>query len=570
MRAQRSHLSGFKGWRDSTGWRVHIQETGSRTLNGGALSPRWRKWFRSTPFATAHLWQDVGRPQLGQPSFNFNLTTGKNTNRTTQGITGRTLDALFWMFAGSGVQAVLQWLVLVVLARLLAPADFGLVSAALVVVGLSENLARLGVGPAVVQLPHIETRHLRTGFTLSVLFGLLLAGLIWLLSPGIAGFFRMKELTPILRALGLVFPFSGASVMAESLLQRELQFRRLAGIQVVSYAVGYSVVGIGLAQLGFGAWALVGANLAQRIVKSAILLIVQPCPKLPQIERGAFKELMYFGGGFTLARISGDVAIQGDNLIVGRWLGAEALGLYDRAYQLMLLPATLLGQVLDSVLFPAMAKVQHEPERLATAYRRGVALIALLVLPMSAAIFVLAPELIHVLLGPAWKDAIVPFQILTVGMLFRTSYKMSDSLARATGAVYRRAWRQGIYAALVVGGAWVGQHWGTAGVAYGVLGAITVNFILMAQLSLSLTSMTWKSFVAVHFPAISLTAIVCTEVWVVSLLIRNVAMPAILLLSVAMIVAAISLLVLVRLTPKFVLGQDGVWMLKTLNSLYST
>ena len=97
---------------------------------------------------------------------------------------------------------------------------------------------------------------------MSVLLGFLLAGLIWLLSPYLAGFFRMPELTPVLRALGWIFPFSGSSVMAESLLQRELHFRWLAGIQVVSYAVGYGIVGVSLASLGYGVWALVNANLA--------------------------------------------------------------------------------------------------------------------------------------------------------------------------------------------------------------------------------------------------------------------------------------------------------------------
>ena len=107
--------------------------------------------------------------------------------------------------------------------------------------------------------------------------------------------------------------------------------------------------------------------------------------------------------------------------------------------------------------------------RLAAAYLRAVALIALLVLPLSAALILLAPEVVRVALGPRWGLAVAPFQILGIGMLFRTSYKMSDSIARSTGAVYRRAWRQVIYAALVVVGAWVGQHWGIAGVAWGAL-----------------------------------------------------------------------------------------------------
>src|SRR5207247_11226385 len=98
---------------------------------------------------------------------------------------------------------------------------------------------------------------------------------------------------------------------------------------------------VSMAFLGFGVWALVSANLAQTLVKSTILLIVQPCPKRPQIERGAFRELMYFGGGFTLARISNYVALQGDNLVVGRWLAQRRWGPYGRASHLLVLPGTL-------------------------------------------------------------------------------------------------------------------------------------------------------------------------------------------------------------------------------------
>ena len=105
-------------------------------------------------------------------------------------------------------------------------------------------------------------------------------------------------------------------------------------------------------------------------------------------------------------------------------------------------------------------------------------LIALIVLPLFAPVILLAPELIRVVLGPHWQPAIAPFQILAIGMLFRTSYKISDSIARSTGAVYRRAWRQVYYALFVVIGAWIGQHWGIAGVAWGTFVAPTFNFFL--------------------------------------------------------------------------------------------
>src|SRR5206468_3192680 len=114
-----------------------------------------------------------------------------------------------------------------------------------------------------------------------------------------------------------------------------------------------------------------------------------------------------------------------------------------------------------------------------------------------------------------WEAAIGPFQILAFGMLFRTSYKMSDSLARATGAVYNRAWRQTLFALFVVFGAWLGTRWGLVGVAVGVLLANFLNYMLMAHLSLKLISMTWKDFFRVQFPSLSFALISTAVIWFV-------------------------------------------------------
>ena len=176
------------------------------------------------------------------------------------------------------------------------------------------------------------------------------------------------------------------------------------------------------------------AQIGQSLGRTVVLLWKHP-PRLAFIIDGpAFRDLAYLRRQFTVARVANYIAVNGDNFIVGRFLGAAPLGYYGRAYSLMSAPAYAFGTVLDQVLFPAMAKVQDDMKRLAAAYRRGVALIALLVLPASVAIIFLAPEVIRVVLGPKWGPAVVPFQVLGIGMLFRTSYKMSDSIS----ALHRR------------------------------------------------------------------------------------------------------------------------------------
>jgi O-antigen/teichoic acid export membrane protein len=287
-------------------------------------------------------------------------------------------------------------------------------------------------------------------------------------------------------------------------------------------------------------------------------------------EWRAFRELLFFGGGLTVARIANNLALQGDNLVVGRWLGPAALGLYGRAYQLMSVPAVLLGQALDTVLFPTMARVQDEPPRLRAAYGRAVALVALVACPASAVLVATAPALLAVALGPRWSEVTLPFQVLALGLLFRTSYKLSDSLARATGAVYRRAWRQGVYAALVVGGSWIGQRWGITGVAVGVLGALLVNFLLMAQLSTALTGMSWRAFGAAHVPAARLAAVAGGAAWACTELSSHWGAPALASLLAAGGIALAAVALCARFGARLFLGADGAWMFDTLRSLRPT
>jgi O-antigen/teichoic acid export membrane protein len=200
----------------------------------------------------------------------------------------------------------------------------------------------------------------------------------------------------------------------------------------------------------------------------------------------------------TIAKMGNFLANQGDNLVVGRMLGAGALGIYGRAYQFMVMPAGLFGTALDKALFPAMAKVQDDKHRLGKAYLTGVSFIALVAIPLSVILVLLAPEIVIILLGPKWTEVILPFQILACSLLFRMSYKMSDSLARATGAVYRRAWRQIIYALAVVVGSYIGQFWGLYGVACGVAVALVINFLIMAHLSMQLTFIKWLEIIKAH------------------------------------------------------------------------
>lgn len=475
-----------------------------------------------------------------------------------------TRSGLLWSATSAGGQSILQIVVLLILARLLAPAEFGIASATMVICSLGIVFSKLGIGQSIVQRPTLEDAHIDSGFILSILLGASIGMLLFIGAESIAGIFRMPELVPFVQLTSAIFPIVGLSIVAESLLTRELRFRTLAVVDLVAYLLGYGVVAILLSLLKYGALALVIGSTAHICLRTVFILCARPQPLRFKLSLSASKELLYFGGGQTLGRIGSFVALEVDNFVVARWLGAEALGLYSRAYKFAMLPATIIGTALDRVLFPVMSRLQQDPAFLWSWFRRGSVGLAIGISPSSAVIIVLAPEIVEVALGRPWMAMTVPFQILCLAAPFRASTKMSDSLARATAAVYRRAWRQAIYAACVIAAAWLGQRWGISGVAVGVLCAIMANFVLMTQLSISLVKGTWRTFLVSHWPVLVVSLAFALPAFGLAAILRSMQYPAaVVLLSVAASAAA-GALALVVSRPRLLLGADGVWLLNTI------
>jgi O-antigen/teichoic acid export membrane protein len=474
------------------------------------------------------------------------------------------------MSVGAGVQGLVTVCVLALLARLLTPADFGSVSAGMLVINLSSLLSQGLVGPALVQHPSLRDEHIYTGFSLSMVGAVLLFAALWLLAPAVASGLHVGALTSVVRVLAWILPIQGLSAVTEALLRRNLQFRTVAAFRMISFTFGYGAIGTTVALLGGGLWALVAANASQATLNTALLLSRNQHALRFGLDRKAAGELLSFTGGFSLGKIGNYAAVNGDYLVVVRWLGVTALGLYERAYQLMAAPATLVGQVLDDVLFPAMAQIQTERRRVAVAYRRCVAGVALLTLPLSALTLVLAPEIVRVLLGPRWADVTAPFRVLVLGTLFRTSYKISDSLTRALGAVYRRAWRQWSYAALVIGGGIVGQRWGITGVAWVVLFALLVNFVLTAQLGTRLGGMDWREYGRAHGPALRAAGVVGVAAFATATAARTLGMPAGGVLGLTLAGTAAVLGAVWFSNPDWLLGPDGLWLRERLGGFCVT
>jgi O-antigen/teichoic acid export membrane protein len=223
------------------------------------------------------------------------------------------------------------------------------------------------------------------------------------------------------------------------------------------------------------------------------------------------------------------------------------------------LPAAAFGRIINRVLFPVMSQVQGERDRLGNAYERALAIVAFISLPLSAFLWVVAPEFIAVVLGPAWGDVVLPFRLFTISLLFRMSSKISDACTKAAGEVYVRALLQYAYAAMVVVGAIIGQRWGVGGVAVAVSLAMGLNWLNMAWLGRSVTGLSWLRFARAHVPATLLAAVIGAAVAVVAYWTRAAHLGAIPVLIAAGLVAVAVTLTASKLRPELFLGSHGTW-----------
>lgn len=496
---------------------------------------------------------------------------------TAKGSTARhALGGMVWSGLGFGSQAVGQFLVVIVFARYLSKSDNGLVGAALIVIAFGQLFTEAGFGPAVIQRQNLTDEHIRTAFALSMITGAGMTAVVYVAAPLIASFFHQPDFAEVTQGLAFVFLLQAPGVVAMAMLQRDLDFKSIAIAETVSYFFGFALVGVTLAVAGVGVWSIVIAQLAQAALLTGILVIRRSHPRSLRPRRAESKDLIVYAGGMTAARAFNFAALNGDNSVVGNQMGSVALGVYKNAYALAAFPAQMLGQVMDRVIFPVISRFQEDLDRVASAYLRGISLVATLTLPASVLAVLLAPEIIHLLLGggPKWDDVILPFQIMAGGLLFRTSYKISDSLARAMGTVYRRAWRQAAYAVAVIAGALIGSQFGLGWVAAGVTGAIVLNYLLMAHLSLATAHISWSRFAGRQLRGLGL-----------SVLVAGVSVPAVLWLRsldlggqtanlVVCAGGALSAMAVLGaawvIRPDAVLGDDGRWIVNVIRSRKSS
>jgi len=392
--------------------------------------------------------------------------------------------------SAQGVKFVVQTATTMALARLLSPEDFGLQGMVVVVTGFLSLFRDAGLGMATIQRLEVTHEQTSTLFWINAAVGALLAALCVALAPLVVRFYHEPRLYWIAVVSGATFLFNGLAAQHGALLRRSMRFVTQAKIDVLSLTVG-SATGIVMALLGCRYWSLVGMAMAIAIVGSAAVWIAVPWVPGPPQRRSGILAMLHFGGLATCNSFVVFLAWNAEKLLLGRFWGPDALGLYGRAFQLVTLPVEQLNTAMGGVAFPALSRIQHDTKRLARSFLRGFGLLVSLTIPITICCALFAEEIVRIVLGAKWMEAAPIFRLLApVALVFAVANPLSW-LVMSTGRAGRAVSISAATTPLIIVGIMLGLSHGPKGVALGYSLAMTLVVIPIAAWSKLDTGITW-------------------------------------------------------------------------------
>lgn len=445
------------------------------------------------------------------------------------GLLHRSLHALKWNYLGTLVRTGVQFILGIVLARLLGPEPFGLVAIAWLILGLGNLVADFGLASALVQKETISSRDIRYVFTLQMLVGIFMTAAIVLAAPWAASFFHSADAIPVLRAMGCLFVIQAAGQTATALLRRHMDFKPLQMIGVGSYLFSYVGVGLPLALGGAGVWSLVAAQILQALVYSIAVNLHTRHSWWPTFTPDG-SGMFLFGSKIMASNLTSWGISNLDAVIVGRVFGAVDLGFYNRGMNLVSSPMNAFTSTLQGVLFPAYSRANGQIEPARRAYLASVGLIAALLVPAFAAVAAIPHTVIAAVYGERWMQVAVLLTPLALAMPVNAVLAVGGPLMSGLGAAGRDAAAQAVCVVILGVAVWLAAQVSLQMVAWAVLGVYLLRALLVSYLALGLVAGTWGQIARALTGPLVLGLLAALLAWATdALLIKVVANPMLLL-----------------------------------------
>lgn len=369
-----------------------------------------------------------------------------------------------WTTGAQWFVQLTQLAVTILLARLLVPADYGLVGMALVIISFVALFGNLGLGAALIQKKEIDAETVSTAFWATVVAGILLLCVVYAAAPFAAEFYRDPRVADVARVAALGLLFGPMNSIVTSLLERHMRYRIVAALDISTALLGQATA-VAFALSGMGVWSLVAGSLVAQAMRIPLAYAFERWTPGLGFNFEKLKELLSFGGYLLAFNFVNFFNRNLDKLIIGRTLGATQLGYYDMAYQAMLKPLQNVSDTIGRPLFPALSSIQGNQPLAAETYRRVITYISIVSFPAMFGLSAVASDFVLAVLGSQWAPSIPVLQFLAIAGAVQ-------SISATVGSVFLSQGRSdlmlkiGLLGTIAIAIAFlIGINWGIIGVA---------------------------------------------------------------------------------------------------------
>lgn len=477
------------------------------------------------------------------------------------------VKAFGWQSLNAVCQSVIQLIFNAIMARLIAPESFGVMAIVLIFIGFIEIFGQIGIGPAIIQRKEITSNQLKSSFYLSLVLSVIFFLLVYFFAPEVAAYYSDNSLTPLLQATALSFIIAGIGIVPKSMLFRNLRFKELFISTMIGMFLGLIVIGLPCAYMGFEVWAIVIYLLSQNLILTICYWYFNPINLKGKATLKHAFPLIRYGGGSTLFTFFNFLSSKVDTFIVSRFYGAAQshqnnwsdTGVYDQSIKVMGYPITIIGKLSDSILFSGLSRIQDQKQKLKYAFKTAFLVLTTVALPASLFLSIYAREVVLIILGDQYLEAIPIVQILFLGLFLRTIIKLCDAVVRALDRIYLGALIKFVYFVLI--GIFVyimatdiskdlGIFMGLKGVAMALLAAVVIQFIIILSVSLRTLELSVKEILPLLKGPLAITVLVASTTYGLKILLDLETLPALVGIIVGLLGVGLSYLAVLWFTPQ--------------------
>jgi PST family polysaccharide transporter len=419
----------------------------------------------------------------------------------------KTIKGLFWSGASQAGKQICQFVIIAILAHLLSPNDFGLLAMATVFINFGMIFSEMGISSALIQKQDTSDRHYNSAFWLNIVVGIALTLIFISVSPLIAWFYKKPELRVILTVISINYFISSFVIIQQTILTKEMDFKSLAIRDIIAIILS-GAIGIFMAFHGFGVWSLVFQSITFTLLDAILLWFLSPWRPKYEFIKSDITDIFNFSANLTGFNILNYFARNIDQLLIGKILGAQALGYYSLAYKLMLYPLQNISMVIGKVMFPAFSKIQDDLKKVRNVYLKMVKAISLVTFPMMLGLFGVAAEFVNAFFGSRWLPIVILLRIFCICGMVQSIGTTIGNILLSQGRAELQLKMQIAGTFIVLVSVLIGLKWGINGVAI----AYTLQSIIWVHITFYMTNkiinLGYKIFYSKLIPAYGIGIII--------------------------------------------------------------